>query len=194
MGTRTCGTLTVLGLCALTLGAATGEMARAGAQGGIPPEVVAQYVYAIVQADRTLYTTHVVERMEELGKAVAAEQWKKQGALPLPVQMLLMAGEEIEGQGINLRIRLTSLWPINKTNGPADDFERVGLERVAKQPKRPYTGITTQDGKRVFKAIYADRAVTQACVACHNGHVVSGKPDLKLYDVMGGIVISFPSP
>ena len=59
-------------------------MARAEAQGGIPPEVVAEYVYAIVQADRTLYTTHVVERMEELGKAVATEQWKKQGGIAAP--------------------------------------------------------------------------------------------------------------
>ncbi|MDE3042648.1 MAG: DUF3365 domain-containing protein [Nitrospirota bacterium] len=194
MRTITCGTLTLLGLCALTLGAVRGEMAGAGAQAGIPPEVVAGYVYAIVQADRTLYTTHVVERMEELGKALATEQWKKQEALPLPAQMLLMAGEEIKGQGTDLRIRLASLWPINKANGPADDFERVGLERVAKEPKRPYAGFITQEGKRVFKAIYADRAVTKACVECHNGHGLTGKPGLKLYDVMGGIVISFPSP
>lgn len=194
MRTITCGTLTFLGLCVLTLGAVTAEMARAEGQEGIPPEVVAEYVYAVVQADRTLYATHVVERMQELGKALATEQWKKEGALPLPAQMMLMAGEEIEGQGSNLRIRLTSLWPINKANSPADDFERVGLETVAKEPKRPYAGIITQEGKRVFKAIYADRAVTKACVECHNGHVVSGKPDLKLYDVMGGIVISFPSP
>ena len=194
MGTISCGTLTFLGLCALTLGAVTEEMAHAEAQGGIPPEVVAEYVYAIVQADRTLYTTHVVERMQELGVAVATEQWKKERTLPLPVQMLLMAGEEIEGQGSNLRIRLASLWPINKANGPADDFERVGLERVAKEPKRPYAGLITQDGKRFFKAIYADRAVTKACVECHNGHILKGKPDFKLYDVMGGLVISFPSP
>src|SRR5215510_5103792 len=189
-----CGTLTVLGFCALTLGPVMGEKASSGAQGGIPPEVVAEYVYAIVQADRTLYTTHVVERMEERGVAVATEHWKQQGGLPLPVQMLLMAGEEIEGQGVNLRVRLASLWPINKANGPVDEFERVGLERVAKEPKRPYTGIITQEGKSFFKAIYADRAVTQACVACHNGRGISGKTDLKLYDVMGGIVISFPSP
>ena len=159
------GTLTVLGLCALTLGAVS-----------------------------TLYTTHVVERMEERGVAVATDQWKEQGGLPLPAQMLLMAGEEIAGQGVNLRIRLASLWPINKANGPVDDFERIGLEKVATEPKRPYTGIITQEGKRVFKAIYADRAVTQACVACHNRYPTSQKPNLKLYDVMGGIVISFPTP
>jgi len=186
--------MTLLGFCTLTLGAVRGEMAHSEAQMGIPPEVVAEYVYAIVQADRTLYTTHVVERMEDLGAAVATEKWKEQGGLPLPAQMLLMAGEEIVGQGVSLRIRLASLWPINKANGPLDDFERVGLERVAKEPKRPYTGVISQEGKRVFKAIYADRAVTQACVACHNRYVASEKPNLKLYDVMGGIIISFPSP
>jgi len=188
-----CGAATFLGFCVLTLGPVTGENARSEAQEGIPPEVVASYVYAIVQADRALYTTHVVERMEELGVAVATEQWKEQKALPLPAQMLLMAGEEIKGQGINLRIRLASLRPINKANGPLDDFERVGLEKVAKEPKRPYAGIITQEGKRVFKAIYADRAVVQACVTCHNGHSPEKDKNLKLYDVMGGVVISFPT-
>jgi len=192
MRTATRRVLAIFGLTLLISGDLIGEIARPGTQGGIPPEVVADYVYAIVQADRTLYTTHVVERMQELGVA-ATEQWKKQGTLPLPVQMLLMAGEEIQGQGTNLRIRLTSLWPINKANGPADDFERVGLERVVKEPQKPYTGIITQGERRIFKAIYADRAVTKACVECHNGHVLSDKRDLKLYDVMGGIVISFPS-
>jgi hypothetical protein len=192
MRTATRRVLAIFGLTLLISGDLVGETARPGTQGGIPPEVVADYVYAIVQADRTLYTTHVVERMQELGVA-ATEQWKKQGTLPLPVQMLLMAGEEIQGQGTNLRIRLTSLWPINKANGPADDFERVGLERVVKEPQKPYTGIITQGERRIFKAIYADRAVTKACVECHNGHVLSDKRDLKLYDVMGGIVISFPS-
>ena len=103
--------------------------------------------------------------------AVATEQWKKQGTLPLPAQMLLMAGEDVEGQGTNLRIRLSSLWPINKANAPTDDFERIGLERVAKEPQKPYTGIVTQGERRIFKAIYADRAVTKSCVECHNGHV-----------------------
>jgi hypothetical protein len=170
-----------------------GEVAPSGAQGGIPAEVVAQYVYAIVQAERTLYTTHVVERMQELGLAAATEHWKRDGTLPLPAQMLSMEGEAVEGQGTNLRIRLTSLWPINKANGPADDFERAGLERVAKEPQRPYTGIVTQGERRLYKAIYADRAITKSCVECHNGHASSAKRDFKLYDVMGGIVISFPA-
>ena len=187
------GALAFFGLSLLLSGDVIGEVARPGAAGGIPPEVVAEYVWAVVQADRTLYTTHVVERMQELGVTVATEHWKKEGTLPLPAQMLSMGGEEVAGQGTNLRIRLTSLWPINKANGPADDFERVGLARVAKEPQKPYTGIITQGERRFFKAVYADRAVTKSCVECHNGHVLSGKRDFNLYDVMGGIVISFPS-
>ena len=185
--------LAFFGLSLFLSGDLIGEVALSGAQGGIPPEVVAEYVYAIVQADRTLYTTHVVERMQELGVTAATEHWKKDGTLPLPAQMLSMEGEEVEGQGTNLRIRLTSLWPINKANGPADDFERVGLEKVAKDPQKPYTGIITQGERRLFKAIYADRAVTKTCVECHNSHALSGKRDFRLFDVMGAIVISFPS-
>ena len=174
-------------------GRAQGEPASSDGQGGIPPEVVAEYVYAIVQADRHLYATHVVERMQELGVTVATEAWKQQGTLPLPIQMLMMAGQQIEGQGTKLRIRLSSLSPINKGNGPADDFERVGLAQVLKDPQKPYTGVVTQGERRMFKAIYADRAVTKACVDCHNDHDSTHKGRLKLYDVMGGIVISFPS-
>lgn len=163
-----------------------------GEPAGIPPEVVAGYINALVQADRALYTTHVVERMQEFGITVATEHWKEQRALPLPAQMLLMSGWEVEGEGIGLRIRLTSLWPINKDNGPVDDFERSGLEQVAKTPNKPYTGIITLGEKRYFKALYADRAITTACIDCHNGHESSRKRNHKLNDVMGGIVISFP--
>ncbi len=32
---------------------------------GISPEVVADYIHAVIEADRTLYATHVVERMHD---------------------------------------------------------------------------------------------------------------------------------
>jgi cytochrome c peroxidase len=52
----------------------------------------------------------------------------------------------------------------------------------------------TERERRFFKAIFADRAVSMACVACHNSHELSTKRDYQLYDVMGGIIISFPVP
>ena len=180
------------GLCAIMLASVAVDVAQAGETAGIPPEVVAEYIHAIIQADRTIYSTHVVERLQDLKVAVAAEEWKARGTLPLPAQMLQMAGQEIQGLGLGLRIRLASLGPIYKKNGPADQFERAGLESVAKNPKKPYTGIITEGDRHYFKAIFADRAVSMACVACHNSHDLSAKRDYKLYDVMGGIIISFP--
>jgi hypothetical protein len=162
--------------------------------GAVAPDVVADYIHAVIEADRTLYTTHVVERMHDNGIVIAAEAWDKQRALPLPAQMLLMAGRTVEGKGSGLRFRLASLWPIYEDNGPADEFERTGLQVVAEDPSEPYTGIITRGDLRYFKAIYADKAVSKACVICHNGHILSSKRNLKLGDVMGGIIISFPLP
>lgn len=159
---------------------------------GVSPEKVADYVHAVIEADRTLYTTHVVQRMQELGIVIASEGWKRRNALPLPAQMLLMAGRLVEGGGTGLRYRLASLWPIYEENGPANDFEAAGLQVVAEDPNEVYSGIITRGGKRFFKAIYADRAVSEACVNCHNAHLLSPRRDFKLGDVMGGIIISFP--
>ena len=46
--------------------------------------------------------------------------------------------------------------------------------------------------RRYLQTIYPDRAVSRACVSCHNAHPESPKRDFKLNDVMGGIVLSFP--
>jgi hypothetical protein len=180
------------GLCAIMLAGVAADVVQAGETAGIPPEVVAEYIHAVIQADRTIYSTHVVERLQDLKVTVSAEDWKASGTLPLPAQMLQMAGQEVQGVGLGLRIRLASLGPIYTKNGPADQFERAGLEAVAKNPRKPYTGIMTEGDRHYFKAIFADRAVSMACVACHNSHDLSTKRDYKLYDVMGGIIISFP--
>jgi hypothetical protein len=158
------------------------------------PEVVANYIHAVIAADRALYTTHVVERMHEHRKAIAAEAWKQRKALPLPAQMLLMSGKMVEMTGSGLRFRLASLWPIYEENGPSNVFEEAGLKVVSEDPTEVYTGIITRGDQRFFKAIYPDIAVSKECVNCHNSHLLSGKRDYKLGDVMGGVIISFPLP
>lgn len=179
-------------LLAILLAGVAVNVARAGEPGGIPPELVAEYIHAVIQADRSIYSTHVVEQLQNRKVAVAVEDWKEKGALPLPAQFLQMAGQEVQGLGLGLHIRLSSLGPIYTKNGPMDEFERAGLEAVAKNPRKPYTGAVTEGATRYFKAIFADRAISMACVVCHNNHPLSAKRDYKLHDVMGGIIISFP--
>ncbi len=158
----------------------------------VPPELVADYVHAVIEADRTLYTTLVVERMQDHGKVLASQHWNGTGQLPLPAQMLLVSGLEVEGMGTGLRYRLASLWPIEEENRYATDFERAGLEVVVGDPSEVYSGIINRGELRYFKAIYADKAVSHVCVECHNGHPLSPKKNYKLNDVMGGVIVSFP--
>ncbi len=159
---------------------------------GIKPEVVAAYIHAIIEADRTLYAKHVVERMQETGTVIASESWETRNALPLPAQMLLLSGIRVKQKGMGLQYRLASLWPIYQKNGPTNEFERTGLAAIASNPAQPYTGIVTRGEQQFFQAIYADRAISKACVHCHNTHILSSKRDHRLGDVMGGVIISFP--
>ena len=161
-------------------------------QSDIPVETVANYVHSVIEANRTFYTIHVVERLQAKGVVSATENWRVTNTLPLPAQFLRESADLATKTGSKIEYRLISLWPINKQNGPADDFERAGLKEVLAQQDRAYTGTITRDGERYFRAIYADKAVSQACIGCHNVHPNSPKKDFKQNDVMGGVVISIP--
>lgn len=158
----------------------------------IAPETVADYVHAVIEADRIFYTLHVVERMQAKGLATASENWRVSHTLPLPAQFLKESGELAAITGAKIQYRLIGLWPINPQNAASSEFEKKGLEEVRVHPERPYTGVTTIGGSQYFQALYADRAFSQACIGCHNAHPRSAKQDFKINDVLGGVLISFP--
>nr|MBA2252116.1 DUF3365 domain-containing protein [Nitrospirales bacterium] len=60
---------------------------------GIPPSTVADYLHAVIEADRTFYTVHVVERLQIKGVLVASQNWRAANTLPLPAQFLIESGE-----------------------------------------------------------------------------------------------------
>lgn len=159
---------------------------------GISPERVAGYVHAVLQAHRTIYTTQIVNRLQEKGVVTAAEHWEQENALPLPAQFLQHSGRLVAESGQGIRYRLIGLSPIYQRNAPATDFERKALELLNRSPEAPIMGVVSSGRKQYFQAIYPDRAVSSACIACHNSHPLSPKRDFKLNDVMGGIAITIP--
>ncbi|MFQ5449975.1 MAG: DUF3365 domain-containing protein [Nitrospinaceae bacterium] len=159
---------------------------------GIPPEKAADYIHAIIEANRTIYSEVIVERLGVTIDLKATENWEKENTLPLPAQFLLLSSQSTSAKKIGMNYRLLSLWPINSKNGPKTLFEKTGLEKILENPQKPYTKVVTSQGKTFFKAIYPDKAVTKSCVTCHNNHPKSPKKDFKFGDVMGGISITFP--
>lgn len=157
----------------------------------VPPEKVAAYIAAILEANRNNYTDNVVVKLQKDG-IEAHEHWKDERGVPLPAQYLMESGRLVSLKNLNFSFRLASLTPIYVWNGANSDLERQGLAAVEKEPDKPHFGFIKKNGVRMFQAVYADRAISQACVDCHNAHPNSPRRDFKLNDVMGGIIIAFP--
>ncbi len=182
--------LTVIPMIVLTWFTPRGDAADVP---GVPPETVAGYIHAVIETHRDFYATHVVERLEEQGETKADGEWRSQKkTIPLPVQVINETSQMFSAKATGIRYRLISLWPINKNNGPRDQLDKNGLEAVAVRPEQPVTRMVKIDDQTHFRAIYADKAVRQACVACHNSHPNSPKKDFQVGDIMGGLVIEFP--
>jgi len=158
----------------------------------LSPEKVSDYLHSIIEADRKIYTTYVVKRMQEQGIVLAREDWESKNAIPLPAQFLHYSSKLVAESGHGIRFRLISLWPIHRRNGPATEFERKGLERLQTEPDTPQRGIVNSGKKKFFQSIYADKGITTACISCHNAHPLSPKRDFQVGDLMGGVVITIP--
>ena len=157
----------------------------------VSSEKVAAFIHAVLEANRNNYTENVVSKLQRDG-IEAHEHWKDERGVPLPAQFLMETGRLVALKDLNFSFRLASLTPVYVWNGPNSDLERQGLAAVQHNPDRPFYGFITKSGTRYFQAIFADRAVSIACVECHNNHPNSPRRDFKLNDVMGGIVITFP--
>jgi hypothetical protein len=158
---------------------------------GIPIRVVADYLHAVLQADRTFYTQHVVERMEAMLLVTASENWREERTLPLPAQFFKEASRGLQVRGKPFRYRLVSLWPLNPENSPKNEAQRLALEKVVTHGE-VVEGEIQLDNRSYYQAIYPDRAISRACVDCHNARQDSPKKDFKLNDVMGGLEILIP--
>lgn len=179
----------LLGILCLVIGWEIGTWTSSTS--GIPPRVTADYIHAIVEADRTFYTQNVVERMEAMLIVNASENWREENSLPLPAQFLQEAARNLHFRTKPFRYRLISLWPINPSNGPTSEKERRDLEKVVEYGEVVETEVAINN-KRYFQAIYPDRAVSRSCVSCHNTHSKSPKRDFTLNEVMGGLEILIP--
>jgi uncharacterized protein DUF3365 len=158
----------------------------------VPSPIVSDYLHAVLESDRFVYTKYIVKRMKSAKKVEAKESWIDENALPLPAQYLLNTGRLAKKKKPGLNLRLISLSPINFNNSAANEFERNALVSVETDPLRPFMGKLKRGRFTYFQAVYPDFAVSKACVDCHNSHPKSPKTDFQLDDLMGGMMVSFP--
>lgn len=164
---------------------------------GISPKKFADSVHAVMMADRTVYATHVVTRLQgQKSPTKPSEYWKdEEGTIPLPAQMFRMGAEMVSANPeAGFTYGLKSKWPLNPQNKPASEVETAGLTYLVEHPGENYYTEETIAGKRYFTAFYPDRAVAKACWNCHNDHSNREEtyPEFKEGDVMGGVIVRIP--
>jgi len=177
-----------LGSLVLLAGACKGG--AAADPNGIPVDIAADYIHSVIEADRANYAEHVVNRLQNVEKVVkASEKYKEDKALPLPSQMLRMGAQRASQPG-KFQYALVSPWAINKANSPKSEFEKKAFKALMENADKPFKSYETVGDKKYFMAAYPDRAVSEACVNCHNNHPESPRSDFKLGDLMGGVIVS----
>lgn len=172
------------------------EVAVPETPAGISPQKFSDAVHAVMMADRTVYATHVVTRLKKQSAPVTpSEYWQdEEHTIPLPAQMFRMGSELVnENPESGFTYSLKSQWPLNPQN-KAEGVEVEGLEYIAANPTENFYTEEEIAGKSYFTAVYADKAVAEACWSCHNGHANRGEdyPEFKKDDVMGGVVVRVP--
>jgi hypothetical protein len=160
---------------------------------GVSYKQMADALHAVMEADRTAYTRNVVNRLQNDEKVIkASEHWKDDKALPLPAQMFRMGAEAVAQKNAGFTYSLQSMWPVNKQNAPKTAAETAGLKAVAAKPAAAYYTEESLGKTKYFTAVYADVAISPACVTCHNDHRDSPRTDFKIGEVMGGVVVRIP--
>lgn len=173
---------------------ACGGGGEPAAEGGITPKQMADALHAVMEADRTVYTRRVVNRLQNKEQVIeASEHFEDDKTLPLPAQMFRFGAEMVaENEAAGFTYSLQSLWPINDQNAPRTEAEKAGLQFVADNPGENYYTDETLGGTEYFTAVYADTAIAPACVTCHNDHRDTPRSDFEIGDVMGGVVLRIP--
>ena len=159
----------------------------------VPPKIMTDALHAVMEADRTIYTQKVVNRLTKEEKVIkASEHWGDDQALPLPAQMFRMGSELVQDKTDAFTYSLLSEWPVNKQNEPRTPLEKEGLEFIVKNKGSNFYGTEKLGDVEYYTAVYPDMAIADACVDCHNDHKDSPRRDFKIGDVMGGVVIRVP--
>jgi len=159
----------------------------------IRPQDVADFLHAVIAADRDVYAQVIVHRLQnEDGKLKASANWREEHCLPVPAQMLRLGAEAVQTKGTEFSYALRSLSPINPANAPQTALEQTGLEAVAANSATNYYGEELLGGRRYFTAVYPDTANHAVCTECHSRPAGGSKRECKLGDVLGALVVRVP--
>ncbi len=156
----------------------------------IPVQTVFEIVNGENRLARELYTKEIVGAGQKAGLKFS-EEWRSPGvqAGPLPALFLRETAMRLEKDPVRLSLFLGSDYPISRSNLFAGKQTEAFISLRANQKPQFFYASDVQ----LYTGMFADLAVADTCVTCHNAHPQSPKKDWKLNDVMGAVTWLYPS-
>lgn len=163
--------------------------ATSRATGTIPIRAVFSMLELENDAARALWTEEIVTRGTQVGLRFD-EAWRDQAieAGPLPALFLRETAGNLERTSLRLRLFLGSPFPINAAN----QFTGEQSAHFATLEQTGAPQFFFEPATQQHSAMFADGAVVEACVTCHNEHKDSAKTDWKLHETMGATTWMYP--
>lgn len=146
----------------------------------------------ILEEVNALYTSEVVAPLRGVIDATH-DYVGRDDAIPAPATFLTTLAEAITGSAMRVSVRHYSDYPFafREGGGPRDEFERLALARLRKDPEAPIFEFEEVEGIPYVR--YATpRILRQDCVDCHNTHSESTKRDWKVGEVRGALAVHQP--
>jgi signal transduction histidine kinase len=142
---------------------------------------------------RTLYTSEVIDRIDEKVVPVSHDYLQQNGAIPLPATLTLMLGEKI-GSAADVTTRLYSPYPFpwrSTRGGLRDQFAQDAWSYLQREPDQAFYRVEIVDGRQMLRFATADR-MRISCIGCHNSHPDSPRKGWQVGDVRGVLEIDRP--
>lgn len=161
----------------------------AAGEGVVPVAEVFALLEAENDAVRELWTKEIVGAGQRRGLRFD-EDWRRPEveAGPVPALFLRETAESLRRSPTPLYLFLGSDFPINDANRFTGAQQRYFEEiRRTGEPQ-----FFRDDDLSLETGMFADVAVAEACVACHNGEPETTKTDWELGDLMGATTWSYP--
>ena len=158
------------------------------------PSIPVERLFDLLQAEnaavRAMWTQEIVGQGKKVGLKFD-EHWRDADleAGPLPALFLRETAKNLEKSPVRISLFLGSDYPISSDNR----FEGLQKDKFAvlRQTQQPqYFYIPDIDR---HTAMFADVAVAEPCVECHNKHEQSPKHDWRLHDIMGATTWMYPA-
>lgn len=134
---------------------------------------------------RGYYTENVVKKVLQDGRLEPAiDHADDPDKIPLPATFIFDMSELLQEQDVS--IELYSQFPFpNRADRQLDPFQQQAWTYLTENPDGVFWRQGSDENGDFVRVALADKMAGDACVDCHNNHLLSSKTDWKLGDVRG---------